>query len=219
MNTTDLELVLAIALTGSLREAADLLEWGAPAATKRLAWIEKSMGVTLFQRTTRRVALTAAGDLVCQRAPELLAQWRNLQAEISSHAQTPRGRIRLACTMGFGRLWVGPAVAEFQTQHPDVEIDLVLTENLPDLDRERYDGAIWLWSVTARRAQFWKTRRLAKNQRVLVAAPDYVRRAGQPQALDDLLRHSCVIVSEHEQRGHVWQLQRIGQRGAVPATV
>jgi LysR family transcriptional regulator, transcriptional activator for dmlA len=212
MNHTDLELVLTISLTGSLRETAELLGLSAPAVTKRLAWIESSLGAKLFQRTTRRVNLTAAGDLICQRAPDMLAQWHRLQAEISNHIQIPRGRLRLASTLGFGRIWVGPALSDFLRQHSSIEIELTLTENLPDLERERYDGAVWLWSVTARHAQTWITRQLAKNQRVMVAAPDYLRRFDPPQTVADLRQHRCLVVNEHEQRGDVWRLQRISAR-------
>jgi LysR family transcriptional regulator, transcriptional activator for dmlA len=212
MNHADLELVLTIALTGSLRESAEVLGLSAPAVTKRLAWIESSLGAKLFQRTTRRVNLTAAGDLICQRAPDMLTQWHSLQAEISNHIQIPRGRIRLASTLGFGRIWVGPALSDFQQIYPSIEIELILTENLPDLERERFDGAVWLWSVTARHAQTWTTRRLAKNQRVVVAAPDYLRRLGRPHTVADLRQHRCLIVNEHGQRGDIWRLQRVGVR-------
>ena len=197
MDRSDLELVVAVRDHGSLASAARSLDLAPPVVTKRLAALEARLGQRLFQRTTRRVSPTAEGETVCERAVVLLQGFSALEAELQERKAEPTGLIRLAATFGFGRLWLGPALAVFQERHPRIDIQLQLTEQLPDLAGEGFDGAIWLWSVQGRQAAQWVSRRLARNQRVLVAAPGYLRRHGIPTDLDTLQEHACLIVREN----------------------
>lgn len=218
MDRSDLELVIAVRDQGSLSAAALILNVEPPAVTKRLAALEARLGQRLFQRTTRRVSATAEGEAMCQRAAALLRGFAELEAELQERKKEPTGLIRLVGTFGFGRLWLGPAVAAFQELYPRVEIQLHLTEQLPDLAQEGFDAAIWLWSVQGRQAAQWVSRRLACNQRVLVASPDYLARKGAPAFPVDLHHHSCLLVRENgnaaangpgqRTRFDVWPLQR-----------
>jgi LysR family transcriptional activator of dmlA len=214
LDRPDLELVLAVRQHGSLVMAARALKVAPSAVTKRLAALEARLGLRLFQRTTRRVSPTAEGDTLCERAVHLLRAFDEVEAELRERQAEPGGPIRLAATFGFGRLWVGPALAEFQTRHPGIQVQLQLTEQLPDLAVEGFDGAIWLWNAPNERAAEWVSRRLASNQRVLVAAPTYVQRHGAPRTLQDLASHACLVVRENGggpgQRFDHWRLQRTG---------
>ncbi|WP_036772013.1 LysR family transcriptional regulator [Polaromonas glacialis] len=197
MERSDLELVVAIRDHGSLSAAARSLDLAAPVVTKRLAALEVRLGQRLFQRTTRRVSPTAEGEAVYERALALLQGFGALEAELQERKAEPTGLIRLAATFGFGRLWLGPALALFQERYPRIDVQLQLTEQLPDLAGEGFDGAIWLWSVQGRQAAHWVSRRLARNLRVLVAAPGYLGRHGLPATLDALRDHACLIVHEN----------------------
>ena len=212
MERSDLELVLAIRDYGSLAGAAFNLAVAPSVVTKRLAALEARLGQRLFQRTTRRVSPTAEGETVCDRSRALLQGFAALEAELQERKAEPTGLIRLAATFGFGRRWLGPALASFQERCPRIEIQLQLTEQLPDLEAGGYDGAIWLWSVKGRQAAQWVSRRLARNQRVLVAASAYVRRHGAPSSLEALQEHVCLIVRENGsgtgQRFDVWHLHK-----------
>ncbi len=225
MNRFDLELVVAVVKHGSLSRAARELAIAAPLATKRLAALETKLGMRLFQRTTRRVSATAEGEMVCTRAKVLLQGFLDLESELQDKQAQPSGLIRLASTFGFGRLWLGPTLARFQVQYPRLEIQLTLTEQLPDLAVEGFDGAIWLWAATGGRAARWVSRRLAVNQRVLVASPDYLKRHGTPDSIEALQNHACLIVHENggEKGGagslafDVWPLQK--RHGKAPTRV
>jgi LysR family transcriptional activator of dmlA len=207
LDRADLELLLAIRRHGSLAGAANAAGVVPSVVTKRLAALEARLGLKLFQRTTRRVVATAEGEVLCTRAVGLLAGFEAMEAELQERQQEPVGRIRLAATFGFGRVWVGPALAEFQARHPQLEIQLQLTEQLPDLAVEGFDGAVWLWAVRGPRASEWTGRRLARNQRVLAAAPQYLRRRGTPASVEELAAHDCLVVRENE-GFDVWRLQR-----------
>lgn len=218
LDRADLELLLAIREHGSLAAAAGRADVVPSVITKRLAALEQRVGLKLFQRTTRRVVPTPEGEQLCVRAATLLEEFRALEADLQERHQEPVGRIRLASTFGFGRTWLGPALAQFRTRHPRLEVQLQLTDKLPDLAVEGYDGAVWLWSVRGRQASEWTGRRLARNQRVLVAAPEYLRARAAPATLDDLASHDCLVVRENEQMG-VWRLQRERDRADTPVRV
>ena len=208
MERADLELVLAIRDAGSLAKAALRMRLSAPVVTKRLAALEAALGLKLFFRTTRRLSTTAEGDVLCERATALLAHFQQTEEALRDHVREPAGPIRLAATFGFGRIWLGAAIAQFQSAHPAVRVDLQLTEKLPDLGADGYDGAVWLWSPSASRASQWSARKLARNERVLVAAPSYLRKHPAPQTLADLALHECLVVRESDDPNYPWQLSR-----------
>jgi LysR family transcriptional regulator, transcriptional activator for dmlA len=212
MERADLELVLSIRDAGSLTAAAAQLGVAAPSMTKRLAALEAKLGVKLFYRTTRRVAATAEGELLCERAAGLLAGFSEAEEALRDQAREPSGQIRLAATFGFGRIWLGAALADFQILHPKVRIDLQLTEKLPDLAAEGFDAAVWLWAPQANRTSQWSATLLAKNERVLVAAPSYVKARGKPRSLEDLQEHDCLQVRESDTPSGTWLLSKDGDR-------
>lgn len=219
MSPQDLELVLAIQERGSLSAAGEALGLAAPVATKRLAALEARLGHRLFQRSTRRIAATAEGLLVCTRAHALLEGFRGLEAELRERRHELSGPLRIASTFGFGRLWLGPALADFQLEHPGVDIRLDLRETLPDLSAEGFDAAIWLWRAPRSHSAHWSVRRLAANRRVLVASPAYLARRGAPDTPEDLVHHDCLRVHENAQRADTWTLQREGERQRVAVRV
>lgn len=221
MERSDLKLVLAVREHGNLSAAASFMGVAPSVVTKRLAALETRLGQRLFQRTTRRVSPTAEGEVMCARAISLLRGFEELEAELQERHAEPTGLIRLAATFGFGRLWLGPALAAFQARYPRLQIQLQLTEQLPDLAVEGFDGAVWLWSAPTRRATEWVARRLAHNRRVLVASPAYLKQRGAPMTLEALQDHDCLIVRENamvnEDRFDIWCLQH--EKGGTAARV
>jgi LysR family transcriptional regulator, transcriptional activator for dmlA len=223
MNRNDLQLVVAVRDQGSLAAAALQLGIAPSVTTKRLAALEAKIGQRLFQRTTRRVSVTAEGEIFCLRAMALLQGFAELEAELQESRTEPSGLIRLASTFGFGRLWLGPALARFQARYPRTQVQLQLTEQLPDLATERFDGAIWLWAAKGGRTMPWVSRRLGRNQRVLVASPDYINRHGAPAGTEDLKQHACLVVRENGGETSLsggggfdtWQLQKDRDKSTV----
>lgn len=209
MERADLALVVAIQQHGSLVATAEALHMAPSAVTKRLALLEAELGLLLFQRTTRRVAATLEGELLCERARTMLAQFEALEQSLQERKSEASGLIRLAATFGFGRIWLGPVLAEFQARHPAIQIQLQLYEQLPDLAAEGFDGAVWLWSPRPQRAAEWTARKLANNQRVVVAAPAYLRKHGKPATLAELAQHNCLITRENERQFDTWHLQTV----------
>ncbi len=219
MERSDLELVLAIRSTGSLTQAAAGLRLSAPVATKRLAALEAALGVKLFFRTTRRVAPTAEGDLLCDHAVGLLAQFEQTHEALRELSGEPSGLVKLAATFGFGRAWLGPALADFSSRYPRVQVQVQLTEKLPDLSAQGFDAAVWLWSPSVQRQAQWSARKLAANARVVVAAPAYVQEHGAPQRIADLAQHQCLVVRESDDPHYAWLLSKQGDASAQRVAV
>ncbi|MGV0958759.1 MAG: LysR substrate-binding domain-containing protein [Limnohabitans sp.] len=216
MDRSDLELALAVRQHGSLSKAARALQLAPPVVTKRLSALEADLGVRLFQRTTRRVSPTTEGHALCDRAAELLQGFAAIEDDLRERQSEPSGPIRMVSSFGFGRLWLGPLLAEFQQRYPAVQIELQLSERLPDLANEGFDAAIWLWNPPAHIAAEWISRKLAPNQRVLAAAPAYLRAHGTPTSPEQLTQHQCLVVRENGgetgqgQRFDEWRLTREG---------
>lgn len=218
MERADLQLVQSIRDAGSLTAAAALLGKTSPAVTKRLAALEAKLGVKLFYRTTRRVAATAEGELLCERATALLAGFTQAEEALRDQAREPSGQIRLAATFGFGRVWLGAALCDFQMRHPQVRIDLQLTEKLPDLVAQGFDAAVWLWAPQANRTSEWSATLLATNERVLVAAPSYIKARGKPRSLEELSAHDCLQVRESDTPSGTWHLSKEGEKERAQAS-
>ncbi len=219
LDRADVQLMLAIKKAGNLARAAAQLGISAPVATKRLAALEAGLGIKLFFRTTRSNALTAEGELLCQHATRIAQEFCAAEESLRDQLRQPTGNIRLAATFGFGRLWLGPALAAFAKLYPQVQVDVQLTEKLPDLGAAGFDAAVWLWSPRENRSAQWSARLLARNERVLVAAPAYLRAHPAPHSLDDLTQHQCLAVHESDVSGHVWSLSRLRKRQVQPVQV
>ena len=99
---------------GNLSKAARALQMAAPVVTKRLQALEAALGVRLFQRTTRRVSPTTEGHAFCDRATGLLRGFAEIEDELRERQSEPAGPIRMVSSFGFGRLWLGPLLAEFR---------------------------------------------------------------------------------------------------------
>jgi LysR family transcriptional regulator, transcriptional activator for dmlA len=178
-------------------------------ASKRLAALEQRVGARLLHRTTRRLQLTAEGETFVAQAAPLLDGFARLEASLSERATQAIGRLRVASSFGFGRLWLAPALAALHAQHPGIEIDLHRTDQLPDMTTGRFDAAVWLWRP---QGASLVTRRLASNRRIVVAAPSYLKRHGMPRTPDDLLAHQCLVVREHDDSPALWRLQPTATR-------
>jgi LysR family transcriptional regulator, transcriptional activator for dmlA len=212
----DLALLHAIQREGTLAAAAHALDLAAPVASKRLAALEQRVGARLLHRTTRRLQLTAEGETFVAQAAPLLEGFMRLEESLAERATQASGRLRVASTFGFGRIWLAPALAQLHTLHPGIEIELHLGEQLPDLTTGRFDAAVWLWRP---QGASLVTRRLAPNRRVVVAAPSYLKRHGTPRTPDELLSHRCLVVREHDEGPALWRLQSVQARDGTARTL
>ena len=201
---SDLRLFHAAARRSSF--VATAAELGASPAfvSKRIAILEKTLGVTLFTRTTRRVAITEDGEAVHLWAGKIIAAADGLSESLRGARAEPRGMLRIAADPLFGREHLAPLLAEFSGRHPALEISLQLGDRPHDPFAEGVDVDI---RVGDRGESPANALRLSESQRIVCAAPAYLERHGQPLSPADLAQHDCLALRDGGQRFGVWRLQ------------
>jgi DNA-binding transcriptional LysR family regulator len=193
---------------GSLAAAAQELGITPPAVSKRLAAIERRLGVRLLQRTTRRIGLTPEGETYLLEGARVLEELETLEQRVTGSNAAPKGLLRVSATLGFGRKHIAPALSKFVRRYQDVQIQLQLTERPVNLVEQGFDLQVRLGELPDVRLT---ARLLAHNRRVLCASPAYLRRAGVPASPRELARHACLFIRESDETFGTWHL-RAGAR-------
>ncbi len=204
-NLTDLRIFTRIVATGSLSQAGRELNLSLAVVSKRLAALEDRLGVRLINRTTRRLNATQEGVEFFERCQRILADLEEAEAAVTTGREQPKGLLRVTAAIAFGRRRVAPAIVEFSRRHPEVQVDLELTDRTVDLVDSGIDVAI---RAGALQDSSLIARKLVGNYRVVVASPDYLVRRGRPEIPEDLARHDCLNFSA---LGDVWTF--IGPNG------
>ncbi len=189
---TDLDIFHAVVDAGTFTGAARQLGITHSAISKRIAHLEQRLGAQLLIRSTRRMRLSEAGQLYASETRELQERLRNVEQEIAEGSGALKGRIRLSCSNALGKLQVMPLLMRFMERYPEVIVDLTLTDAVVDLVHEGMDLAI---RSTAKPEPGLIARRLATNQRVICASPEYLARHGTPRSVPDLAEHVSLILN------------------------
>lgn len=199
----------ALATSGSLSAAARELGITTPAVSKRLALMEARIGVSLVNRTTRRMSLTPEGEVLLEHARRILADLDDLDQIMSRSRGSPKGLLRVNATLGFGRLQVAPVISRYVRQYPEVDVQLQLSATQPALTDDQFDVCIRFGEPSDTRVI---AKHLAPNRRLLCASPKYIERQGEPKLPHDLVRHNCICIRQGNEAYGVWRLFRASDR-------
>lgn len=183
---------LAVAAQGSFVAAGRLLERHPTVISKRVAAMEKRLGVRLVERSTRQVRITVVGEQLEQRLRAALGMIAEAEQQAISGAAEVRGVLRLALPAAMGRLCIGPLLPEFLEAHPRVSIVADYSERLVDIIDEGFDLAIRIGELEDNRLI---AKKLCDHRRILCASPAYLERHGVPQAPAQLGEHNCLRFS------------------------
>lgn len=192
VNLNRLSVFVALVRAGSFTAAAEVLGMTKAMVSQHIARLERELGVSLLSRSTRRMTLTEAGATFHAACVRILAEAEAAIAQVGQGQEKPSGTLRLTATGDYGTAVVAPALADFLRTHPEIQADLVLTDHMSDLIAERFDMAIrmgWLRDSNLRSA------RLGSFRQLLVAAPAYLARRGEPRVITDLASHDWVALA------------------------
>lgn len=199
---TAARVLLDVAVTQSFTASAERLDMSRPMVTRHVDLVEEWLSVRLLHRTTRKVALTSAGEQCLPLLQAWVEQAAALQDELSNDGALG-GRIRIATSMSFGFAQLIPAVKKFMAQHPMVEIDIDVQDRASDLIAERIDLAI---RIAANPDPSLIGRPIARCDSILVASPDYLASSSPIQHPTDLAHHRCLGYKNFER--HIWHLNQ-----------
>ncbi|KCV82115.1 LysR family transcriptional regulator [Actibacterium atlanticum] len=188
--TDELKAFVATAQTGSFTAAADQLGVSNRLTSKYVAELEARLGVRLFQRTTRKVGLTPAGEDLLARVPALLDDLDDLLAEVSEGSRGFTGVIRVSAPVTFGELYVAGMLRRFADGNPGLTFDLRLSDAYVDLARDGIDLA---FRIGRSDMLSLKERKLGELRSRLVASPDYLAAQAPPEHPEDLVQHACIV--------------------------
>jgi DNA-binding transcriptional LysR family regulator len=173
----------------SFSAAATELNLSKATVSKAVARLEARLRARLFNRTSRRLALTEAGSQLSTRAAHMLAEGEAAEGDALTQASAPRGLIRLTAPMSFGLLYVAPLLPEFLAMYPEISIDFDLRDVKVDLIGEGFDAAI---RIAVLPDSSLVARTLCGMPRYLVGAPSYLVKHGRPKHPTHLAEHRCI---------------------------
>lgn len=174
--------------TGSFSAAGKLLNLTPSAVSKLITRIEERLGVILFERSTRQLAISNEGARFYDSCIRILNDIEEAEQDAVGTTVAPSGLLRINVSVPFGTHQLLPIINEFNQRYPDITLDLSLTDALVDLKRERIDVAIRMGPLDD--ASF-RARILGTSRRAVVASPDYLARHGTPLTPADLTKHRC----------------------------
>ena len=184
-----IELFCLAAEAGSFTAAAQLAGVTPAAVSRSILRLEQRLGSRLFARTTRSIRLTEAGRNFFVQCSQALTQLVEAQQEVMGAQSSPSGLLRISLPTTYGHHRILPLLPKFRALYPDVNVDIHLGNRNIDFVGEGYDLAI---RVRAQPDSTMVARLLEDAKLVVVASPDYLKKAGVPETLEDLVQHECI---------------------------
>ncbi|WP_367717980.1 LysR family transcriptional regulator [Nitratireductor sp. GISD-1A_MAKvit] len=191
---------------GNLSSAGRDMRLSPAVASNRVKELEKHLGVRLFNRTTRQLTPTEQGRVFYEGARKVLEAVAEAEASVADLSGQPRGTIRVTAPLGIGKRLIASGIPEFRDRYPEIEVRLRLSDHEVDMMREGIDVAFKLGILEN---SSFRMRGIMDCARVLAAAPEYLRRRGEPTTPEALIedRHDCLMLRFPGAREHFWVLQ------------
>jgi LysR family transcriptional regulator for bpeEF and oprC len=205
-----MEVFVRIVETGGVTRAADSLGIPKATATTLIQRLEAALGVRLLNRTTRKVSVTPDGAAYYERCVIILSEVRETEESLAKQHATPRGRLRVDVPTLMARSVFVPALPQFFSLYPDIELALASSERRADLIEEGIDCAVWSGEIEE---SSYVARRVGFLYFATCAAPSYLAAHGRPAHPQDLSRHRCINhFSPHSGKAADWIFSKGGNR-------
>jgi DNA-binding transcriptional LysR family regulator len=197
-STVNLDLLRLFVVTADqagIAAAARKLDCSPSLATRRLAQLERTLKVRLFERTTRRIKLTPPGEIALRWARATLDSYDKVSDDLSSLVERPSGTIRLAVNLFTATAYLPGVLQRFRRRYPEIQLSITTTDNAIRLVEGGFDVAIHSGSMPESSVVGV---RLREFRRILCASPEYLAQRGVPARPEDLAQHDCIVYSTKE---------------------
>ena len=199
----ELKALVAVVERGSFSAAAERLDIAKSAVSRRVTDLEARLGVRLLNRTTRRLNLTEPGRVLHERAVQLLADWDEAEQMVSAEGTRLSGPLKISTPLSFGLRYLGPVVAEFARAHPDVQLEVDLSDRDVDLVDQGFDLAVRIGKLAD---STLVAKRLTMIDMVCVASPAYLAEHGRPETPETLGEHKALRYTLAK-RSTIWRFK------------
>jgi DNA-binding transcriptional LysR family regulator len=211
----ELEAVTTVARTGGFRAAARELGMSSSGLSHAIAALEGRLGVRLFNRTTRSVALSSAGEQFVAEVAPALAAIAGAIGNVGEHAAEPGGTLRLNMALGAARMLLQPVILEYCRRYPRVEVEIATENALVDVVGQGFDAGIRLAETVP--SDMIAVPIVRSVRSVVVGSPAYFVGRARPKAPADLLQHRCIRARMGSGKIYRWELEKRGQAVLIDA--
>ncbi|TCU23761.1 DNA-binding transcriptional LysR family regulator [Rhizobium azibense] len=209
----ELEAVVAVAARGGFRAAARDLGISSSALSQQIGALETRIGVRLFNRSTRSVVLSAAGERFVSEITPALAAIRSAMAHADEHRVEPTGTLRLNSSIGATRMILAPVVIEYMRRYPQVAVEIVTEDALVDINAQGFDAGIRIRETVP--PDMVVVPISDSIRPAIVCAPEYLKNYGEPEVPADLQAHQCIRARMANGALYSWEFERRGQTFSI----
>ena len=204
--TAEMQVFVRSIELGGFSAAARGLGITPSAVSKTITRLENRLGVRLLNRTTRSLVPTPEGATYLEHSRRILADIDQAEEEITRFRAAPRGLLRIHVSAAFGLNELPPVLPDFLRRYPEIRLDIIVSDRAPDFAEDAIDVAVRSGEVED---ESLIARRICLMERVICAAPSYLKRHGRPTTPDQLLQHNCIVVSSHPDLAY-WPFDEAG---------
>ena len=199
---------------GSFAEAARRMGVSAPMVTKYIGHLETELGSRLLNRSTHSLSLTDVGQAYHQRCVQILEDIDEAEAVASANTAVPKGSLKICVSGAFDLSHLGPVLLDYSAKHPDVRLEVSVSNHFVDLVEEGFDLAV---RASSHLRTNLTTRKLATARLIACASPEYLKRNPAPEIPENLPQHNLLAFSDAAPTSQQWRFERAGHNAVVQA--
>ena len=189
MDWDKLKIFHAVTQAGSFTKAAEVLNLSQSAISRQIQSLEYELKTTLYERHARGLSLTDNGEILYKTANEVISKIKEVESDLMDKKDKPSGKIVVTTVVGFGGIWLTPRIQEFMEKNPDIEVELIVTDQELDLSTREADIAIWMRQP--KQLNYIQKKLIDINYHIY-GSSKYLEKFGVPRTVKDLDKHNLI---------------------------
>ena len=189
MDWDKLKIFHAVTQAGSFTKAAEVLNLSQSAISRQIQSLEYELKTTLYERHARGLSLTENGEILYKTANEVISKIKDVESDLMDKKDKPSGKIVVTTVVGFGGIWLTPRIQEFMEKNPDIEVELIVTDQELDLSTREADIAIWMRQP--KQLNYIQKKIIDINYHIY-GSSKYLEKHGVPRTVKDLDKHKLI---------------------------